>query len=54
LPADRPFEMIMDKLAVFKLGQIFSAICIYNPEEKLLYFVREATSEEISKWTNID
>lgn len=46
--------MIVDKLGIFKLGEIFNAICIYHPEEKLLYFVRKATPEETLKWTNID
>ena len=54
LPNGKPFEMIVDKLGVFKLGEVFDAICIYHPEEKLLYFVRKATPEETQKWTNID
>ena len=47
------FEMIADRLGLFKLGEVFSAICVYEPEEKLLYFVRNATNEEIKTWTNL-
>lgn len=40
---DQLFEMIVDKLGVFKLGEIISAVCVYHPNEKILYFVRKAT-----------
>jgi hypothetical protein len=46
--------MIVDKLGVFKLGEIFDAVCVFQPEENLLYFVRRASPEETKKWINID
>lgn len=46
--------MITDQLGLFKLGEVFSAICVYEPEEKLLYFIRKATDQEIKTWTNLD
>lgn len=45
LKKDQLFEMIVDDLGQFKLGEVFNAVCVYNPEEKLLYFVRKATQE---------
>jgi len=35
--------MIVDQIGTFKLGEIFTAICVYDPEEKILHFVRKAT-----------
>lgn len=42
--------MIIDTKSEFKLGEVFSAICVYEVQEKELHFVRKANPEEIKLW----
>jgi hypothetical protein len=35
--------MIVDQIGIFKLGEVFNSICVYDPEDKILHFVRKAT-----------
>lgn len=34
--------MIINQLNLFKLGEVFSAVCVYEPDTELLHFVRKA------------
>ena len=54
LKSDKIYEMFVNQLNMFKLGEVFSAVCVYNPKSSTLNFVRKATNEEVNQWDNLN
>ncbi len=48
---DRPIDMVVDgRKENFKLGENVHSVCLYQPKEDKLYFIRKMTEAEIKAY----